>query len=143
MFCFVLFTKLFTFSLLNPIYIRSVINSGGLVPLCLGGSKNFFSCVFRKSKNFSRGYFVGPKFFLVGISGVNIFSRGYFRGSKIFSRGYFGAQKFFSWIFSWVQNFFSWIFSWVQNFFSWIFRGSKCFFRRCFIHTSWKARNKK
>ena len=57
------------------------------------------------------GYFVGPKYFLVGISWVqNIFSGVFrvlwvFRVSKVFSRGYFVGPKFFRVGISWVQNF--------------------------------------
>ena len=55
--------------------------SSGIVPLCLRGSKIFF-----------RGYFMGLKFFLVGISLVpNLFSL-VFHGSLIYSRGYFVSQ---------------------------------------------------
>ena len=47
--------------------------------------QNVFSWVFRVSQIFSRGYFVGPRFFLVCISWVkNIFSW-VFRGSPKFS----------------------------------------------------------
>ena len=88
----------------------------GLVQLCLRGSKNFFSCVFRRSKIFSRGFFVCPKFF----SWV-------FRRSKVFSCGYFEGQHFFSWIFSWVQNFFSWVLWGSEVFLVDIFVGPKFF----------------
>ena len=54
------------------------------------------SWVFHGLKIFSRGYFVGSKYFLVGISWVpNFFSR-VFRGSKVLSRGHFVQPKFFS-----------------------------------------------
>ena len=36
---------------------------------------------------YSRGYFVGPKLFHVGISSVQIFFRGFFVGPKIFLGG--------------------------------------------------------
>ena len=45
--------------------------------------RNFFSGVFRGSKIFTRGYFVGLNFFLVGLSWVQSFFSWVFRGSKI------------------------------------------------------------
>ena len=45
--------------------------------------------VFRGSKSFSRGYFVGLKCFLVGILWVQSFFSGVLYGSKYFPRGYF------------------------------------------------------
>ena len=57
------------------------------------------------------GYFVGPNFFLVGISWVSSFLLWVFRGSQSFSSGYFVGPKFFlvgirwSKIFSRVENF--------------------------------------
>ena len=53
------------------------------------------SWVFREFKIFSRGYFMGPKFFLVGIFWVQIFFLWVFRGFKNFSRGYFLGSKIF------------------------------------------------
>ena len=59
------------------------------------GSRKFVSWVFRGFQIFSRGCFVGPKLFLVGILWVQNFSRRYFVGQifsrtfKIFSRGQF------------------------------------------------------
>ena len=47
---------------------------------------NFFSWIFCGSRIFSRGYFVGLQFFLVGISWVPIFFTWVFRGFKIFSQ---------------------------------------------------------
>ena len=58
--------------------IVGLVGPRAIKPPCLHGSLIFF-----------RGYFVGPNFFLVGISWVHIFSRGYFRGSKVFSCGCF------------------------------------------------------
>ena len=49
---------------------RVVVGLVGLVPSCLLGIswvQNIFLWVFRGSQIFSRGYFVGLKFFLVGI----------------------------------------------------------------------------
>ena len=53
------------------------------------------------------GYFVGPNFFLVGISWVSSFLLWVFRGSQSFSSGYFVGPKFFLVGISLVQNFFS------------------------------------
>ena len=50
------------------------------------------------------GYFVGPNFFLVGISWVSNFFLWVFRESQSFSSGYFVGQKFFLVGISWVQN---------------------------------------
>ena len=58
------------------------------------------SWVLRWSKTFSRGYFAGPRYFLVGISWVQSFPSWVYRGSKIFFRGYFVGPKF-----SLVSNF--------------------------------------
>ena len=66
----------------------------GLVPSCLRGSENF-SC----------GYFVGLKYFLVGISWVQYFFSWVLRGSKNFSRRYFVGQRFSLVGSSWVQKF--------------------------------------
>ena len=51
--------------------------------------------VFRGSKIFTRGYFVGPNFFLVVILWVQLFFSSIFCWFKIFSRGYFVDPKFF------------------------------------------------
>ena len=48
---------------------------------------------------FSRWYFVGPKFFLVGMTWVQNFSLGYFVGLKLFFVGMSWGQNFFSWVF--------------------------------------------
>ena len=76
-----------------------------LVPSCL-----------RWSENFPRGYFVGPKYFPVGILWVSNFCRGYFVGLKFFPVGI-----------SWVRNFFSWVFRWSKIFSRGYFVGPKCF----------------
>ena len=53
---------------------RAIVGLVGLVPSChrtfvgISWVPNFFSWVFRGSQIFSRGYFVGPRLFLVGIS---------------------------------------------------------------------------
>ena len=67
--------------------------------------------LFRGSKLFSRRYFVGPKYFLVGISWVQIIFSWVFLGPKYFLVGI----------------------SWVQIIFSWVFRGSKMFPCRYFV----------
>ena len=107
--------------------------------------------VFRGSKIFSRGYFLGLKFFLVGISWVQNFSRGYFvgpkfflvgirgsklflagiRGSKIFSRGYFAGPKFFSRVFRGCEIFSREYFVGPYFFCGW-FRDSKI--SSCYLH---------
>ena len=71
----------------------------GLVPSCLCGPKIF-----------SRGYFMGPKYILVGISWVSSIFLWVFRGSKLFFRRCFVCPKFFVRVISWVKNFFSWVF---------------------------------
>ena len=71
--------------------------------------------LFRGSKLFSRGYFVGPKYFLVGISWVQIIFSWVFCGSKMFACRYFVSPKIFLVGISCARNFFSW----VQNFPSW------------------------
>ena len=67
--------------------------------------------LFRGSKLFSRRYFVGSKYFLVGISWVQIIFSWVFLGPKYFLVGI----------------------SWVQIIFSWVFRGSKMFPCRYFV----------
>ena len=90
---------------------RAIMGLVGLVPLCIVSS-----WVFCGSKIIFYGYFVVPKFFLVGIWWVrNIFSW-VFCGSQIFSRGYFAGGRFFLVGILWAKNFFSW----VQNFISWV-----------------------
>ena len=55
----------------------------------------FFFQVFHRSEIFSRGYFVGPKIFLVGILWVqSFFPLVFYESKKIFSR-VFGASKYF------------------------------------------------
>ena len=85
---------------------------------CHRGSRRSCAIVpswFRGFKFFSRGYFVGPKFFLVGILWVKIFSHGYFVGPKFFSqvfraetfsRGCFMGPRCFLVGISWVHFFF-------------------------------------
>ena len=53
------------------------------------------SWVFRESRIFSHGYFVGLEFFLVGFSWVRNFCLRAFRGFGIFSRGYFVSSLLF------------------------------------------------
>ena len=62
--------------------------------------------MFRGSKIFARRYFMGPKFFLVGVLSVPNFFSLVFRGPKIICRAYFVCSKFFLVGISWVQNFF-------------------------------------
>ena len=45
------------------------------------------------------GYFVGPNYFLVGISWVQSIFSWVFRGSKMFPCRYFVSPKIFSWVF--------------------------------------------
>ena len=82
--------------------------------------------VFCGSKNFSGAYFVGPKFFLmgilwvlivfswvvrgskfflVGISWVQNLSRGYLLGPNFFSCEYFAGQTFFLEVYFVIQRF--------------------------------------
>ena len=84
----------------NIYAIQSVLNFLGRV-LSPGFSGILPSCF--------RGYFVGHKFFLVGISWVPIFFSWVFRSSQFFSRGYFVRPNFFLVGISWVQNLFSWV----------------------------------
>ena len=51
-------------------------------------------------------YFVGPNYFLVGISWVQIIFSWVFRGSKMFPCRYFEGPKFFLVGISWARNFF-------------------------------------
>ena len=60
---------------------------------------------FHESDNFSRGYFVGLNFFLMGVSWVQNFFSWVFHGYELFSRGYFVGPKFFRVDFSWVHFF--------------------------------------
>ena len=91
---------------LMPSYHRAFMGSSWVI--------NFFSWLFRGSSIFSRGYFVGPQFFLVGILWVPIFFRGYFVGLKFFLVGIL----------------------WVPNFFSWVFHGSQIFSRGYFADSN-------
>ena len=75
---------------------------------CRGSSVILSSCL--------REYFVGLKYFLVGISWSQSFFSQVFRWSKDFSRGYFVIQRFFLVGISWARNFFLW----VQNSFLWV-----------------------
>ena len=90
--------------------LRAIVGIVGLVTsyhrAFMGSSWviNFFPSVFCGSSIFSHGYFVGPdlfrgyfvglKFFLVGILWVPNFSSWVFHGSQIFSRRYFAGSKF-------------------------------------------------
>ena len=56
----------------------------------------FFTWVLRGSESFSRGYLVGPKFSLVGISCVQIF----------FVVGTLWVPNFFSWVQSFFRGYF-------------------------------------
>ena len=73
------------------------------------------------------GYFVGPKFFLVGASWVPNFFSWFFRWSKVSSRGCFVGPKFFWSGISWAQELsrgyfvslifsFSWLILWFKDF---------------------------
>ena len=75
------------FSYRTPLAAASIFNRnecischGAIVPSWV---RNVFSWVFSGSNIFSRGFLVGPTFFLVGISWVQNFSMCIFRGSKI------------------------------------------------------------
>ena len=63
------------------------------------------SWVFREPKISARGYFVGPKFLLVGISWAQKTFSWVFRGSQYF----FVGPRFFLVGISWVLNFLSWV----------------------------------
>ena len=92
------------------ITIMFVPNSVGFMPswvschrvIVPSGVQKFFSWLYLGSNIFSRGYFLGLNFFLVGISWVpeffswvQFFFSWEFRGSKIFSRGYFVCPSFY------------------------------------------------
>ena len=83
--------------MLNSVDLVPHRGSRVMVPLCL-----------RRPKIFSRVYFVGTKFFLVGVSWARIFLSPVFGGSKFFFVGI----------------------SWVQR---WAFRVSRFFSRGCFV----------
>ena len=51
-----------------------------------------------------RGYFVGPKYFLVSISWVSYFFSWVFRGSNFFSRGYIMDPRFYGFQYILVKN---------------------------------------
>ena len=67
---------------------------GKVIP-CIWLVQNEFSWAFCGSKIFSQGYFMGPKFFLMGISQDQNFFSWVSSGSKAFSHGYFMGPKFF------------------------------------------------
>ena len=98
---------------------RVMVNGHGLVSWCL-----------RRSKVFSRVYFVGPKFFLVGVSWVRIFLSRVFGRSKFFFVGILWVQK---WAFRGFKIFFLVGVSWIQNFFSWVCCRSKIFSHAYFV----------
>ena len=50
----------------------------------------------RESENFSLGCFVGPEYFIMGISWVQFFFSWIFRESKIFPPGYFVGPRFYN-----------------------------------------------
>ena len=66
---------------------RAIVGLVGLVPPC--------HCALHGYEFFSRGYFMDPKFFLVGISTVQNIFLWVFLGSQIFSCGYFVGPRFF------------------------------------------------
>ena len=81
----------FPISVQNAIYHQSVLNFMGLVlssvswvayhcAIVPSWVQNFFSWVLGGSENFSRGYFVGPKVSLVGITQAKNFFHRYFVG---------------------------------------------------------------
>ena len=68
--------------------------------------RNIISYLFRGTQIFSRGFLVGPNFFVVGISWVqNIYSLAFWR-FQFFCHGYLLGLKLFSVGISWLQNFF-------------------------------------
>ena len=67
------------------------------------------SWVFRELKISARGYFVGPKFLLVGISWAQKTFSWVISWVPIFFRGYFVGPRFFLVGISWVLNFLSWV----------------------------------
>ena len=90
--------------------LARVLNSVGLLPswvswvsyhraIVSSWVRKFFLWVFRRSQIFSRGNFVGPNFFLVGISWVSNFFSWVFRRSKFFLVGISCVQDFFLWVF--------------------------------------------
>ena len=78
--------------------------------------EKFFWWVFRWSKVFSHGYFVGSNFFFLGSSRVQIFSRGYFVGPQSFSWVFVGSEFFFLWVLCGSNFFFSRFISWIKDF---------------------------
>ena len=91
--------------------VWSVLNSVGLVPSWVLWVSCHHAIMTSWVQNFSYGYFMGLKYFLVGISWSQIFSCGYFVGPR----------------------FFLVVILWVQNFVLWVFCGSKIFSRGYFI----------
>ena len=121
----------------------AIVGLEGLVPVCHRAFVGilwvhiFFANVFSESKICSRGYFMGPEFFLVSISWVQKLSFQAIRGSKIFfsrvfhqskilSRGcleseivyhvYFVCPTLFLVSISCVRNFFFWVILWFKGF---------------------------
>ena len=99
---------------------RAIVVLMGLMPSChrafvgISWVWNFFSWIFRGSKIFSRGFFVGLKFFLVGTSSVQNFPRGYLWVQNFFV-GILGPN-FFWWVFPGSNYFFWWLISWFKDF---------------------------
>ena len=90
--------------------VWSVLNPVGLVPSWVLWVSCHHAIMTSWVQNFSYGYFMGLKYFLVGISWVSNFFSWVFRGSKIFSCGYFVGSKFCLVGILWVKDFFSWVF---------------------------------
>lgn len=123
-------TSIFSLSfliLISICFFMSVLNFVGHVsswPSCLHG-RIFFSWVYRGSENFSRRYFVGPKFSSQAFRGSNFFSRSYFVSPKFSLVGIICGFKFFFFVgLSWFQNFPPGYFI-GPKFFSSVFCGSK------------------
>ena len=106
----------------------SVPNSVCLVPSWVSCVSCHRVTVLSWVQNFSPGYFVGPKYFLAGISWVQSFYSLVFRGYRFFSCLFRGSEVFSHRYFLGLKLFLVGI-SWVQNFFSWVFRGSEIFSR--------------
>ena len=96
----------------------------------------FFLMVFRGCKTFSRRYFIGPKFFFVGISSVRSFFSQIFCRSKFFSREFCVSSKLLLVGISWIRNFISWVFCVPKIFSSGYFLGPKFFL----VGISWGTR---
>ena len=85
----------------------SVLNLVGLAPPCVFRVSCHRVIVSSWVQNFSRGYFVGPRFFIVGRLWVQEFFSWVFCGFKTFSGEYFVGPRFLLVGDLWIQCFFS------------------------------------